>query len=406
MTKYFYKAINELGDTVTGTLESESKEKATETISDYGFIPSFVVEDSKRSGGFDLDAIKEKFTRIRFQELILFTKQFRTMIRSGVPITTLLQVLENQTENLKLKRAINKISINVRGGASLHESISSYPNIFSGLYCNMIRAGEMSGALTEVMDKLIHVLEHENKIKSDIRSALQYPLTVLIFLVLAFFILLTFAVPRFVSIFLNAGIELPLPTRICMVLYQFFTNYWYAVIGLTVAALISGYFYIRTEKGLYVKDSFILKFPIIGSLYVKASMSRFASIFAILYDSGIKVLEVIDILSSTIGNSAISYEFGKIKEGVKEGRGIAVPLKTARFFPPMVVDMIAIGEGAGRLSEMLRDISSHYDEEVDYAIKRLSDSIAPVLTVGLAVIVGFFALAIFLPMWDLSKLAM
>jgi len=141
-------------------------------------------------------------------------------------------------------------------------------------------------------------------------------------------------------------------------------------------------------------------------LFIKSAMSRFASIFAILYESGIPILEALNILSTTIGNSAISHEFGKIKEGVKEGRGISVPLKSSRFFPPMVVDMIAIGEGAGRLGEMLRDISSHYDEEVNYAIKRLSDSIGPVLTVGLAVIVGFFALAIFLPMWDLSKLAM
>ncbi|MFC1495553.1 type II secretion system F family protein, partial [Thermodesulfobacteriota bacterium] len=202
------------------------------------------------------------------------------------------------------------------------------------------------------------------------------------------------------------GIELPLPTRVCMILYQFLTSYWHVIIGLTVAIILSLYFYIRTERGLYHKDTLILRFPVMGSLFVKAAMSRFASIFAILYDSGIPILESINILSTTIGNSAISYEFSKIKEGVKGGRGIAVPLKSARFFPLMVVDMIAIGEGAGRLSEMLRDISSHYDEEVDYAVKRLSDSIAPVLTVGLAVIVGFFALAIFLPMWDLSKLAM
>jgi type IV pilus assembly protein PilC len=406
MTKFFYKAINELGDTVTGTLESESKERATELISDYGFIPSIVVEDSKRSGGFDLNEIKEKFTKIKFQELILFTKQFRTMIRSGVPIVNMLQVLENQTENIKLKRAINKISLNVREGSSLYESINRFPNIFSSLYCNMIRAGEMSGVLAGVMDKLIYVLEHENKIKSDIRSAMQYPLTVLIFLGVAFFILLTFAVPRFVSIFLQAGIELPLPTRICMNLYQFLASYWYVIIGLTIAIILFLYYYIRTEKGLYLKDTLILKLPLIGNLFLKSAMSRFASIFAILYESGIPILEALNILSTTIGNRAISYEFDKIKEGVKEGRGIAVPLKSSRFFPPMVVDMVAIGEGAGRLGEMLRDISSHYDEEVNYAIKRLSDSIAPVLTVGLAVIVGFFALAIFLPMWDLSKLAM
>lgn len=406
MTRYFYKAINELGNTVTGVLESESVEKANDMISDYGFIPSLIVEESRRSGGFDLSILKERFSRIRVQDLILFTKQFRTMIRSGVPIVNILQVLENQTDNIRLKKIINKISMSIREGLTLYDSINNYPDVFSSLYCSMIRAGEMSGVLAKIMDELIYVLEHENKIKSDIRSALQYPFMVLIFLGVAFFILLTFAVPKFAGIFLKAGIELPLPTRICMIFYQYLTGYWHIIVGCMVAIILSIYFYIRTERGLYIKDSFLLKIPVMGNLFIKASMSRFASIFAILYDSGMPILEAINILSATIGNSAISLEFGKIKDGVREGRGIAVPLKSARFFPPMVVDMIAVGEGSGRLSEMLRDISSHYDEEVDYAIKRLSDAIVPVLTVGLAAIVGFFALAIFLPMWDLSKLAM
>jgi len=406
MTRYFYKAINELGNTVSGVLESDSQEKATELVSEYGFIPSLVVEESKLSGGFDFSAIKEKFSKVKVPELILFTKQFRTMIRSGVPIISLLQVLENQTENSRLKKIINKISLSIREGSTLYESINRYPDVFSRLYCSMIRAGEMSGVLAKVMDELIYVLEHENKIKSDIRSALQYPVMVLIFLGAAFFILLTFAVPRFASIFLKAGVELPLPTRICMFLYQYLTSYWYIILGCTAAGVVYLYFYLRTERGLYIKDSFILRIPVMGSLFIKASMSRFASIFAILHDSGIPILDAINILSTTIGNRAISSEFDRIREGVKEGRGISVPLKSARFFPPMVVDMVAVGEGAGRLSEMLRDISSHYDEEVDYAIKRLSDAIVPVLTVGLAAIVGFFALAIFLPMWDLSKLTM
>ena len=277
--------------------------------------------------------------------------------------------------------------------------------MFSHLYCSMIRAGESSGVLADVMDRLIYIIEHEAQIKADIRAALNYPIMVVVFLGVAFFVLLTFAIPRFVKIFARAHIELALPTRVCIALHHFLINYWYIILGAVIAVIVFLVWYLQTEQGRYLKDRLILALPVFGPLFIKSAMSRFASIFAILYQSGVQVLDSMDILSGTIGNSAIAREFDRIKDRVQEGRGISAPLRHARYFPPMVVNMVALGEGSGKLDETLNEISKHYDDEVAYAIKGLTDAIGPVLTIGLAAIVGFFALAIFIPMWDLTKLA-
>jgi len=404
MPKFSYKAINESANTVSGVIEADSLEMATDILTERGYIPSKVTEKRETSRGFTWSNINESITPIKAPDLILFTKQFRTMIQAGVPILSLLQVLENQTENLKLKKIIAAMTLDIKGGSSLYDAFRKHPATFSSFYCSMVRAGESSGELGDVMDRLIYILEHEHKIKSDIKSALQYPILVVIFLAVAFFVLLTFVIPKFAKILISAGIEIPLPTRICMLLYQILSNYWFLILGAVIAGIGVLAYYLSTEQGKYVRDSFVLKLPIFGPLFVKAAMARFASIFAILYKSGIHVLDSIKILTGTIGNAAISREFERIRGQLEEGRGIAEPLRTARYFTPMVIDMVAIGEASGKLEDMLREVSAHYDDEVEYATSQLSEAIGPILVVGLAAVVGFFALAIFLPMWDLTKI--
>ena len=404
MPKFSYKAINESANTVSGVIEADSLEMATDILTERGYIPSKVTEKRETSRGFTWSNINESITPIKSPDMILFTKQFRTMIHAGVPILSLLQVLENQTENLKLKKIIGAMTLDIKGGSSLYDAFRKHPTTFSSFYCSMVRAGESSGELGDVMDRLIYILEHEHKIKSDIKSALQYPILVVIFLAVAFFVLLTFVIPKFAKILISAGIEIPLPTRICMLLYQILSNYWLLILGAVIAGIGILVYYLSTEQGKYVRDSFVLKLPIFGPLFVKAAMARFASIFAILYKSGIHVLDSIKILSGTIGNAAISKEFERIRGQLEEGRGIAEPLRTARYFTPMVIDMVAIGEASGKLEDMLREVSAHYDDEVEYATSQLSEAIGPILVVGLAAVVGFFALAIFLPMWDLTKI--
>ena len=405
MPSYNYQAINESGKNVSGTLEADSVDVANSIILGRGLIPSKISQIQGTTGDDWWTKIKSIGGAVKVSDLIIFTKQFRSMLGAGVPILRLLQVLELQTESRVLKEAIGKIVQDIRQGSSISEAFEKYTKIFSPLYCSMIRAGEISGNVPGVLDRLIYIIEHEAKLKADIKSALRYPMIVVIALAIAFIILLTFVVPQFASLFSKSGLVLPLPTKIAMLLHSYLKNYWYVI--LTVIAIIifglSAYF--KTENGRLMRDTFLLELPILGPLFKKAALSRFASIFAILQTSGVPVMQSLGILSTTIGNAAISRDFDYVRDRIEEGAGISTPLKSAKYFTPMVIDMIAIGEESGNIDEMLMEITKHYDDEVEYSVKGLSDAIGPILIVGLAAVVGFFALAIFMPMWDLTKLA-
>jgi len=403
MAKFSYQGINESGTNVSGTIEADSIEMAEVLILAKGFIPSRIVLAAKASIPL-LERIEGKLSAVSLSDLILFTKQFRSMMAAGIPIIRLLQVLENQTQNKTLKRATISISQDIKTGSTLYEAMSKHPAIFSPMYLSMIHAGEVSGTVPEILDRLIDIIEHEARIKSDIRSAMQYPIIVVIALGIAFFVLLTFVIPKFVTVFAKAGLTLPLPTKIAMIMYQGLSNYWYIILAIVLGVIIGLHLYFKTSMGRYNRDAFLLKVPLFGPLFQKAAMSRFASIFAILQASGVPIMRTMEILSGTIGNTAISREFDRLRERIEEGQGIAVPLSTAKYFTPMAVDMVAIGEESGNIEDMMRSVAVHYDDEVKYAVKGLSDALGPILIVGLAAVVGFFALAIFLPMWDLTKM--
>jgi type II secretory pathway component PulF len=402
MPQFSYKAINESGLNVSGTLEAESLDVANSLLASRGLIPTKVhAQTSGKGSALTISRFLERFDTVKTAELIMFTKQFRTLTRAGVPMMNLLQVLENQTESPRLKKIISVMRQDISEGASLYDAFRRHPRVFSRLYCSMVRAGEASGALVAILDRLIYILEHEHKIKSDIRSALQYPIFITIFLVCAFLFLLTFVVPKFTSFYTRSGVELPLLTRICIFMYEILIHYGLILLMIAIAGITALAYYLRTSKGQLRRDVFLLNIPLIGTLLLKAAMARFASIFSILQASGVGVLESMQILSQTINNHAIGQEFGQITERLEEGRGIAGPLQSSRYFTPIVINMIAIGEESGNLEAMLDDIASHYDAELDYATKKLADSIVPVLTIVLAVVVGFFALAIYLPIVDL-----
>jgi len=404
MATYRYNAIDETGNSLSGTLDAESIQNANAILGARGLIPTEISDDKAGGGESLMDKINAMTSGVKIRDLILFTKQFRSMLNAGVPIIRVLQVLEAQTENEVLKRAATDILAEVRQGSTLSDALAKHPKVFSHLYCSMVRAGEMSGSVPSVLDRLIYIIEHEAKIKADIKSALQYPIMVVIALGIAFFVLLTFVIPQFASMFAKTGLELPLPTKIAIAMNAYLKNYWYVMLGGLFAVIFGLRQYFKTQNGKLVRDSFLLSIPVLGPLMQKAAMSRFSSIFAILQSSGVSVMQSLTILSDTIGNAAIANSFDHIKTKIEQGSGIAAPMKTAKYFPPMVIDMIAIGEESGNIEEMLREISKHYDEEVEYAVKALSEAIGPILIVGLAAVIGFFALAIYMPMWDMTKM--
>ena len=401
---YSYQAINNLGNVIKGTIDAASEQAAKEAVASGGLIP-VQVAPAKEKGGLSVKKGMGGFTqKVKTRELVLFSKQFRSMFSAGIPALRLLEVLEMQTENSLLKKAVSGMREDISQGLTLKEAMEKHPAIFSPLYCNMIGAGEASGKIPEVLERLSYMLEHEEKVKSDIRSAMQYPVVVVITLAGAFFFLLTFVIPKFAAVFSKARITLPLPTRIAISMHDALIGHWYVILIGAVCFLAGLRTYLKTENGRFVKDSFLLRLPVFGPLFVKAAVSRFSSILAILLSSGVPVISALTILSGTIGNSAIARAFEAIKGQMVEGKGLAGPLSEAKFFTPMVVSMVAIGEESGDLEGMLKEIAVHYDEEVRYAVSRLADLITPALTLALAVVVGFFALAVFMPMWDMTNM--
>jgi type IV pilus assembly protein PilC len=401
-SNYVYQAINQRGEKISGKIEAESVENANFMLVSRELIPLQIKEESAEQSNWL--KVLTGAGRVKTTDLVMFTKQFHSMLIAGIPILRIMAIIEAQTESKALKEAMSMIIKDINQGSSLSDAMQKFPKIFDRLYCDMLRAGETSGNLPTVLERLIYIIEHEAKIKADIKSALRYPMIVVIALVIAFVVLLTFVIPTFAKVFTGAGIVLPWPTRVAMILYAFLHNFWYYIVGGILAAVIGLHYYFKTSNGRFVKDSFLLEVPILGPLFKKSALSRFSSIFAILQTSGIPIMQSLTVLSATMGNEALTRAFDNVRERIKEGAGIAIPLKSVKYFTPMVIDMIAIGEESGKIDEMMRAVATHYDSEVEYAVKGLSDALTPILIVGLAAIVGFFALAIFMPMWDLTKL--
>ena len=403
MNAYSYKAINEFGRPISGVIEAEDLEDANEAIALLGHIPTSV-RPRTRALDKGFKSLSQLIGTVKAYELILFTKQLATMIRTGVPITRSMDILASQTKNPKLRHTIDSIGVDLQSGASLSTALRHFPNVFNPLYTSMVQAGESSGSLPAVLERLIYVTEHEYKVKTEIRAALNYPFMVVGTLVGAFYILLRHVVPKFATVFMGANIELPLPTKICLQLSNQLERYGVllaAVVALVVLLLGAAF---RTDRGRLLRDRAILRIPLVGPVLVKSSISRFASIFAILQETGVPVLESMSILGGTIGNEAMAREIRGVQTLLEEGQGIAKPLNASKYFTPMLLNMVSIGEETGTLDEMLREVSKHYDSEVEYEMKRMSEAIGPILIVGLAAVVGFFALAIYMPMWDLTKM--
>ncbi|MEG2139303.1 MAG: type II secretion system F family protein [Bilophila sp.] len=396
---YTYRAINDEGVVLIGHIDAPDPAQARQMLLTRGLMVTHV---SKK--GQSLSLRRFFAPRVTHKNLILFSKQFRTLYNAGISMTKLLQILQHQTENRTLQIITADIALRINRGSSLHTAFSAHPAVFSSLYCAMIHAGETSGALSAILDRLIALLEHENTINCDIKAALRYPKLVVFTLLLAFIVLLNGVIPSFAQIFAQSHLTLAFPTRIAIAMNQLFMDWWALILLLPLVGMLCWRRFVRTKRGRYVQDRLLLALPVLGPVLQKSIMARFASIFAVLQRSGVSILQSFDILSATIGNAAIEREFTKVRELLRAGKGISQPLGSVRYFTPLVINMVAVGEHSGNLEEMLDELALHYDAEVAYAVGELTEAIGPLLVIALAIVIGFFALAIFLPMWDMVQL--
>ncbi len=406
MAEFTYQASNPAGKIKAGTLTADSLEDALAQLGQSDLIPIELKPAGDHSSGGLITRLKTNHFKVPPAELIVFTKQLVTMVRVGIPMTQAFGILEDQTTQPRLKKLAGLIKEDIEGGMSLSSATAKHQDVFSPLFCSMIEAGETAGTLPEVLDRLLYLIEHEAKVKAEIKTAMRYPQIVVVVLGAAFLVMVGFVIPRFSAFFESASLELPAPTRLCMSMSYVLKTYGLLILFLLIIGGIAYHRYFnKTDKGIYLRDSALLKIPLIGPVLIKAAMSRFASIFAILQSSGVLVLDALRILEKTVGNAAISAEFAEIRGMLEEGHGIAGPLGASPYFPPMLVNMVKIGEESGRLDEMLQHVSEHYDVEISYTIKKMTDAIGPILIVSLTGVVGFFALAIYLPMWELTQMA-
>lgn len=428
MPKFDYTALDARGAENRGSLDAASASEAAALLRKSGMFPTSILPAGKgggastaaaaktaaggiatavksaskaRSGGFKL------FRRqtIDSKLLMIFTRQLATLIDAGLPLLKGLEVLGKQEKDEVLRRVIGNLSDSVQGGSTFSESLGQHPRIFSRLFVNMVKAGELGGVLEVVLNRLAEFQEKAQKLKNKVVSAMTYPVIVLGIALLILVFLLTVIVPKFEQIFKDLLPNKPLPdlTRFVMNISATAVQSWYILVGLAVGAVVGWKTLNSSEKGRALIDRTVLKIPLFGDLLRKSSISRFTRTLGTLVTSGVPILQALLITRETAGNSVVAEAVMKVHDAVKEGESIVTPLEASGVFPPMVISMVDVGEETGQLPDMLLKIADVFDDEVDNTVDALTALLEPLMIVFLAVVVGTIVIALFMPMVELLK---
>ena len=403
MPTFKYRVRDKSGKSIAGTIDAPNVQMAGDQLYTLGYFP-ISIEEIGEAISLDLSALLTRFQKVKLEELIVFSQQLSTLYKAGLPLLSGLESITQQVKNKKFKMTLEEVRKQVEGGSTLHGAMSKYPEVFSTIYVNMVRAGETSGMLGEALDRFITLSDREIRTQQRVKEATRYPKIVILSLTVAFAVLLTFVIPRFAQIFAQFKTPLPLPTRIMIGINTVFQNYWYLVLIVVFGIPILLRRYLRTESGRYFWDRLKLRIPVFGPIFLKIALSRFSYTFAMLNRSGIPILQTLEITSTTINNINLSQSIEEISRNVREGRSLADAMRETEKFTPLIIQMVSVGESSGTLESMLMRITEYYDIEVDNLIKKMSTYIEPFLTLFLGVVVLFLALAVFLPWWNMAKL--
>ncbi|MDZ4675653.1 MAG: type II secretion system F family protein [Gemmatimonadota bacterium] len=338
---------------------------------------------------------------ITTRDVVIFTRQFSTMINAGLPLVQSLNILAQQTENKKLAEVTKAVVYDVEAGNTLADALGKHPKAFSDLYTNMVAAGEAGGILDTILNRLASFLEKNDAIVRKVKGAMVYPAVIISVALLAIAILLIFVIPTFEDMFASVNLELPLATRVVIGLSNLLTNWWFAIIGGIVLVLFGIRQYYATSGGRKVIDSLLLNAPVLGDLLRKSAVSRFTRTLGTLVSSGVSILDGLEITAKTAGNRVIHDAVMTSRQSIAGGETIAAPLEASGVFPPMVISMISVGEQTGGLDEMLSKIADFYDAEVDVAVSALLSLMEPIMIVVLGVVVGGIIVAMYLPIFDM-----
>lgn len=403
MPSFHYKARDKEGVLITGEIEAMSAEELKEGLFREGMIPLEVKEVYSGKGEFSL---KNFFNRVRPTELLSFTRQFHTLFKAGVSVDTIFATMARQTASAGLRSALVRVRADIAGGATLAQALSRHPNVFNELYVAMIVAGEEAGILEIVLKNLSSLLERDYEIQKNIKSATLYPKIVMTVLVLAVVFLMVFVIPKFVDFYGRYGADLPLPTKIVIGISDFMRNYWFVLIAMVVGFVFIYRRIYRTNVGRLKIDRIRFQLPVFGDLNLKVANARFGHILAALYRSGLSMPRSLEVVSNVIGNRAFAIECQKVRDEIQRGSTLSEALGHQTFFPPVIIETTAVGERAGALGDMLSTVAEHYELEVGHTIKNLTTLLEPIMLIIIFVMVVVLALAIFLPIWNLSTVVL
>ena len=401
MATFVYKVRDRSGKIFTGNMEGENR---TSVVSRLREMDYFITSINEKRKGFPLSKELTLFKGIKLRDLTIFYRQFATMVNAGLTLVNSLDILTEQVENKTLANHIKAVKADVEAGSTLADAMAKFPQVFSELYLSMVRAGEIGGVLDEILNKIADLMEKEFALRQKIKSAMSYPAFVGGAAVIMAIFMLTFILPQFVGVFKQFGGTLPALTQFFVTLTYLFNKYWY-LFFIIFAGLVAAFLaYKKTPSGKVNFDKFKLSAPIFGDLNRKSAISRFTRILGTLIKSGVPILEALQVSSNAIGNLIISAAVLDARTKIKEGQSISGPLAASRVFPPMVTQMIMVGEESGELEEMLINVAKFYDEEVDRAVERLTAIIEPLMMAFIALTVGVMIISMYLPIFNMVNL--
>jgi type IV pilus assembly protein PilC len=392
MPAFTYTARTSNGELRTATIDAPSREDVVAQLRRQRMSIVKVDEDTKP---------KAKKGSIKMRDIVIFTRQFSTMINAGLPLVQALDILAKQSENKALSAATREIVFDVESGHTVADALAKQPNAFSDLYVNMVAAGEAGGILDTILMRLATFMEKNDALIRKVKGAMIYPGVIMSVAVIAITVLLIFVIPVFESMFASVGLGLPMPTRVVIGLSRFLKGYWYMLAGGIAATAWLFRRYYATPNGKLAIDRFMLRMPVLGDVLRKSAVSRFTRTLGTLISSGVSILDGLEITAKTAGNRVIQDAIMASRASIAGGDTIAAPLQKSNVFPPMVISMIAVGEQTGGLDEMLSKIADFYDEEVDAAVSGLLSLLEPVMIVFLGVVVGGMVVAMYLPIFDM-----
>ncbi len=402
MAVFIYKARNESGKLIEGKIEAENSRTVAKQLSGQ-HLSVISIKQQQKTDWLQQVNTQLALRRLSLDDMMLFSRQMYSLNKAGVPIIRAIQSLINSTRNLALSQALKEILNSLESGLPLSTAMAKHPDIFSSLFISIIHVGEATGGLDQAFLQMSHYLEREKETQSRIKSALRYPTMVIVAISVAMAVVNIYVIPAFKTVFDKIGAQLPWQTKLLMAISDFSVAYWLHILLILIIAYFSLLKYIQTAPGEMKKDQFLLKIPAVGSIIHRATMERFSRSFAMILCSGVPLIQGISIVSNAIGNVYIGSKLDAMRVGIEKGDSISRMAMSVGLFPPLVIQMIMVGEETGNISDMLLEVADFYQAEIDSELKNLASIIEPFLIVIIGIMVLVLALGIFLPMWNLSS---